>query len=322
LKADHIKAMLACLNSKVEYKQRRTGWVVATCPFAPWLHSGGRDRNASFGVALPQTARKQMYTCFSCGSVGRIESLPFDVREHLRKSKREGYAIGKAIAVLAADEDEPIEIDLPDYDEPIPDPGEVIVWPEFFLESFKSVFSSEAALAYLGTRQITHTEISYLDLRYDTQRQRVCFPIRDFDGKLVGLHGRHISDHPMRYYAYGYEDRRNKLPWLGEQWVDFDEPVLLVESVFDLASVLRVYPNSMCALSSGMSEDKIKRIDQGVLFVTLFDLGTGGDHARESLTEHLRTAHHHITPPKEDPGEMDVDALVSTLGAYLSLTKP
>ena len=264
-----------------------------------------------------------MYHCFSCQKTGRFNDLPFDLREHYRAvPKGERPAFGKALEIIVAEDDDDIDFDdIPDFDEPVIDPDNVIAWPEFYLDSFKSVFAFDNAIDYLRTREIDVAVIRRLDLRFDTSRDRVCFPIRDFDSRLVGLHGRHIGDHPMPYFAYGYEGRRNRTPWLGEQWLDFDNTVLLVESVFDLASVQRVYANSACGLSSGLSEEKIKRINSGVHYVTLYDYGTGGDRARQKLDEVMTCPMLHCYPTREqgDPGNMSEDEIRETLGGRLLL---
>ena len=318
MRPERIEAVLAFLNSKVDHSKNRRGWVIATCPFAVVTHSGAVDRSPSFGVSMDAPGKRQVYTCFSCGETGLFEALPFNLRAKMReagKGKQHNYQYGKALEVMVADEDEDLDLDLPDYDDPEPpDPTIVIPWPEYYLDSFKSVFAFSEALDYLHTRQITEDVTLQLNLRFDSQRKRVCFPLRDYDQNLIGLHGRTINEHPMKYYAYGFEDRRNPLPWLGEAWVNFDETVVLVESVFDLASVLRVYPNSMCALSVGMSEEKIKRIDHGVQFITFFDHGTGGDRARDLLTKHLTTPHTHVKPATGDPGDMTESVVVDYIG--------
>lgn len=320
MRPDRIEAVLAFLNSKVDPVRKRKGWVVSTCPFAPWTHQGGSDRSPSFGVSMDTPGKRQVYTCFSCGEKGLLENLPFDVRHMQRTESKpvpDKYYYGKALQVLVADEDENLDMDLPEYDDPVDDPDEIIPWPEWHLDSFKSVFAFEDAVKYLATRQISDTVTQFLDLRFDSFQRRVCFPLRDWDGTLIGLHGRTIEDHPAKYFAYGYEGRRNPLPWLGEQWVDFDKPVVLCESVFDLASVLRYYKNSMCSLSVGMSEAKIKRIDQGVQFITFYDHGTGGDRARETLTKYLQTPHVHVTPATGDPGDMSKGVISDYLHHFL-----
>lgn len=328
IKRDRVEAVLAHLGVTADHKVKRTGWVISTCPFAPWKHESGVDRNPSFGVSVEgnDLNKRQVYHCFSCQATGLFDDLPFNLRELYREDSkgRPRPNFGEALQIIVADEDDDLDLDnLPDYDEPKIDPDDVVPWPDWYLESFKSVWGFEAALAYLGTRQISDPVIKNLDLRFDTSRERVCFPIRDFENRLVGLHGRHISDHPLRYYAYGFEGRRNRLPWLGEHWIDFDLPVLLVESVFDLASVLRVYSNSMCGLSAGLSDAKLQRVRGALSYVTLYDHGTGGDRAREAISRVLAPGSHvnHAVPTEAqgDPGEMCVAELQEALGGKLRL---
>lgn len=315
MREERVVQLLACLNSQLDPKSKRTGWVVATCPFAPWTHETGHDNHPSFGVNLPKGGKTQIYNCFSCGEAGGLDDLVFDVRDHYRKKKDVRYQIGKALEILVADDEEVVDFEVPEYDEPQENPDEVIFWPEHFVQSFKSVFAFEEALEYLKTREGDYAVWQKADLRFDSDRRRVCFPIRDFDGKLVGLHGRHIKDHPLPYYAYGFQDRRNKICWFGEHWLDLDRIVVLVESVFDAASVLRIYDNVICPLSAGFSKEKVRRIDGALGYITLFDNGTGGDRARERLSECLKSDFVHVKPPEgcKDPGEMSVDQLKKTL---------
>lgn len=330
IRRDRVAAVLTHLGAKTDNKVKRTGWVVSTCPFAPWQHESGTDRNPSFGVSVEGSGNaannRQVYHCFSCHATGLFDDLPFNLRELWREDSK-GVPkpnFGEALQIIVADEDDEIDLDnLPDYDEPQVDPDDIIVWPEWYLESFKSVFNFEHALSYLLGRETDTQVVQQLDLRFDTSRERACFPIRDYDGRLVGLHGRHIGDHPLRYYAYGFEGRRNRLPWLGEHWINLDMPVLLVESVFDLASVLRVYPNSMCGLSSGLSDNKLRRIEGAMNYVTLYDYGTGGDRARETISrvlgESSHVAHAVCTEAQGDPGEMCVVELTKALSGHLRL---
>ncbi len=319
MKTERIAQLLSCLNSQVDANAHREGWVIATCPFAPWTHDAGVDNKPSFGVQHYKPGKTQIYNCFSCGEAGAVDDLVFEVRDHYKQKKNVKYQIAKALEILVADDDEELDIDVPDYDEPVDDPEVVIHWPEFYLDSFKSVFAFEPAVKYLETRQINGATARFLDLRFDTNRQRVCFPIRDWEGRLTGLHGRTITDHPMPYYQYGFESRRNKMPWLGESWVDLDKTIVLVESVFDLAAVCRVYTNVMCPLSSGFNDNKVRRIDDGIQYVTFFDHGTGGNHARDRIDKVMQAPHVHVVPTKKngDPGNMSGGQIMTALQMHI-----
>jgi len=52
------------------------GWVRASCPLAPWLHEGGRDRKPSFGIKLSDASTDApYYHCFTCNSSGPLPRL-------------------------------------------------------------------------------------------------------------------------------------------------------------------------------------------------------------------------------------------------------
>lgn len=63
----------SCIKSRGE-------WVTATCPFSPYTHSKGADRNASFGISVSHDGSSG-YNCFSCGERGSLTMLPFKLSQ-------------------------------------------------------------------------------------------------------------------------------------------------------------------------------------------------------------------------------------------------
>ena len=119
---------------------------------------------------------------------------------------------------------------------------------------------------------------------------------------------------------YGFNNKRNTEPWLGESWVDQDKLVVICESVFDLAAIYPVYPNVMCSLSSGMAANKVKRIADAGEIVTLYDHGKGGDSARKTLHKYLGKAIlGDCIPTKEqdDAGNMSIEEIAEILKDYI-----
>jgi len=307
---DSIFKFLQHVNSKVAQVQERAGWVVGSCPFAAWRHDGGVDKHPSFAVRIKE-GNQSMYNCFSCNSHGDLSDMILDLRQ-LKATNIEWEA---ALQLIAQEEDE-FDMVIKDYQEVIEDSDTVKTFPEWWLDSFPLAKDHEEALEYLYSRELDTKIINELPIVYDTVRKRVCFPIRDWNGFLVGLHGRTIVDDKQTYHMYGCNGVRNKLPWLGESWVDLDQPVLLVESVFDLASAYRVTPNVMCSLSAGISKAKAKRIVDAADIVTLYDYGKGGDAARTALSKYLPKSHiiHQIPTEEEgDPGNMSIEQLMAYL---------
>ncbi|MBY0560031.1 MAG: hypothetical protein K2Q04_09285 [Hyphomicrobium sp.] len=157
-----------------------------------------------------------------------------------------------------------------------------------------------------------------LDLRIDTYQKRVCFPIRDFKGRLVGFHGRAVEKGvEPRYRMYLQGGHNNPIYWLGEHWVDLDKPLVVVEGPFDVASVRRVYKNVASPLFSNPSFEKLRRMASCLEWITFYDRGTGGDAGRAKVSACLHQDHvvQHVLPPegRKDPGEMTLTELRTSL---------
>lgn len=289
------------------------GWVRASCPLAPWFHDSGKDSNPSFGLRVVPNG-ESYFNCWACKS-GDLLMLV-----QLLKSGGAGlprYDLAKAVQLIA-DEEEGSTISLKidefaEFAKPNDDPDMDIAFSEEWLMSFKVAWKVPLALEYLAGRGVSKELAIELDLRFDTSKKRVCFPIRNFKGVLVGLRGRTIDAQEglPPYHDYGGEQtQRNRMPWYGENLIDFDKPVVMPESVFDYASVFRVYRNVLAPMTVGMGEQKLKRVQEALEIVTLFDNGKGGDKARLLVDKYLpgSVRVHRLPPPnRKDAGEMSVD---------------
>jgi len=155
----------------------------------------------------------------------------------------------------------------------------------------------------------------------------VAFPIRDFNGDLCGLRARRLAptDDQPRYHNYkSGTGKHNVLVWYGEHWLNFDKPVLMCESVFDVASAFRVYRNVCAPMTAGFKEERARRMKQAIEIVTLFDGDKAGDKARQRVSRYLSAAKiTHLYPPegRKDPGEMTIPELRELLGPRLKLRK-
>lgn len=274
-----IKKVLSMVGSTVCQAQHREHWLTASCPFAPWDHDGGIDKNPSFGISLK--SKKSHYHCFSCNASGELANLPMDVAYKNHDMPKIELDVFSAIDFISKHTE---YSSAPDFQENfIPEVEEEHLFPDWWLNSFMFVFENPEGLAYVRSRGLTDRVIQKFNLRYDTSRRRVVFPLRNWDGELVGAHGRAIDKGVVpSYYFYSHEHKNNKLPWLGEHYININKPVLVVESVFDLAAVWPIYNNSICPLSAGLSKQKIQRIHHIPHIVTMFDYGKGGDAARNN----------------------------------------
>ena len=280
----NILALLPLLDSEVALKQPRDQWVTARCPFAAWKHNNGVDNNPSFGIEIVPGGESRAH-CFTCNSTGLLNSFVHEwIRTVLDEDPDRNFT--ELLQVVAREMDEDLELEIDDPTPTIQPKQDVDVWPESYLDSFQLLAFYEDALQYVVNRGIPVQTIIDLRLVYDSTRRRVCFPIRDWQGRLTGLHGRDITGtHALKYLAYGYEKKRNPIVWLGEQSADFSEPIILVESVFDYAKVKQVYSNVLSPLSAGMSTEKVQRIKGFPKYYTMFDNDLAGKQATETVLE-------------------------------------
>ena len=304
---------------------KRGGNVVGRCPLGPWSHKAGISSEFTFGTKIEHG--DPPCNCFACGYKGTLGTLLQRViGENKLNPSGLDYDFKTAMDLLVeAEEDDP-EIDfdaIPDIEENLAaNKNAMHLFPEAWLSTFPLAIHVPLGRAYLKKRGVGLAVAKDLDLRFDPSQGRVCFPVRDFAGKLRGLHGRAISAQTdPRYRMYLHDKRNNPLVWLGESWVDLDKPIVVVEGPFDVASVLRVYPNVVSPLFASPSDAKLKRMMDALEWVTLLDRGTGGDEGRQRVEKLFGKTHviNHAMPPehRKDPGEMTPEEIINAIHQWL-----
>lgn len=320
---DATRKWLQLIGCKISATTGRTGWVLSDCPLGPWRHKEGKSASDVFGVRLdPGDA---FCYCFACDFHGSQSELLIEMKRLNKQAFHQDYPFGEALSqVMEAEEAVELNLDFPDIEEMLLTKKEGLhEFPQWWLETFSLASSHEWATSYLQSRQVPGALWGALDLRADTEQRRICFPVRDFKGVLRGLHGRAVD--PVtepRYRMYLHAKRKNVDVWLGESWVDFTKPLVVVEGPFDLASVYRVYRNVASPMYSNPSEPKLRRMMDVGEWVTLLDVGTGGDKGRSKIDKVCKgCVVHHLTPTagKKDPGQMSVQELQDVLGPYVPL---
>ncbi len=324
MKADRLVKLLKMLNAKVPIAQQRAGWFVASCPLAPWTHDGGEDKNPAF--AVKKEAGDAFCNCFACGFHGKLSALVLEMRQRNKTEHKMSVKWGDAMTLIDdADADEFMNLDSPDVEEMLfGSKTQQHEFPAWWLESFPPFQQVPFARDYLQQRGVSEEVATILDVRADTKQQRVCFPVRDFKGRLKGLHGRAIKDGvDPRYRMYLQAGRNNPIVWLGESWIDFEKPIVVVEGPMDVASVFRVYRNVTSPLFANPSTEKLIRMSDALEWITFLDRGKGGDAGRAKIKKILHKDHvvRHLEPPegRKDPGVCSVDEIRGLLAPYVNL---
>jgi len=256
-----------------------------SCPLAAWRHDTGIDRNPSFGVYVHEKKPSRAF-CFSCGFTGDLMDVVLEIKQNTGKSDQIDF---KQAMRLAEADGTKEGLELAYYTEAKTD-KDIYFFNEHWLSSFMSCVDSEDGLNYCLKRGVPTWVVRELGLVYDSSESRVCFPIRDFDGRLVGLHGRSTNDNVQPVYRM-YTDtypvkggRTNPDCWFGESTVQLDYPVVVVESVFDYARVYEVYKNVVCPLTASVNERKILRLQDSLFLIKMMD----ADKAGRSLSYKLK----------------------------------
>src|SRR5690625_1630317 len=200
------------------------GWLMASCPFAKWKHTSGRDRNPSFGVSINDKGLSG-YNCFSCGQTGRISGL-VRALSHFREVDYGDLAIRAEMAESAVPEFEEIGKRL--WDEKPNNP----INPAIVEGFYRPVWEVPEYREYVEGRGVTERTAECVGLLADEEKQRVLFPVYDRQKNLYGFTGRLIyedEDRPKIKDYYGLSKESNLL---GAEFLHESEEVLLVEGLF------------------------------------------------------------------------------------------
>jgi hypothetical protein len=324
MKADDILKFLNAVGIPNGNRYKRTGNIISRCPLGPWRHEGGQSSPEVFGVKIENG--DPQCNCFACDYRGTLGKLlqrlkGLDVVNH-KIDIDWGTA---AQVVFDAEITSDFDFNIPGIEEVLSSNKNALhEFPDWWLEGFPDGTGVGWAREYLKMRGMTKSVAAKMDVRCDPSEQRVCFPVRDFQGVLRGLHGRALDPGvEPRYRMYPQAKRTNPVVWLGEHWVDTEKPIVVVEGPFDLASVLRVYPNAVSPLFANPGAVKVKRMSDALEWVTLLDRGAGGDTGREKINKALGKDHvlKHLHPPtgRKDPGEMSKEELVELLSPHVPI---
>lgn len=324
MKPSSTIAVLKLLGSKVPLSQSRGGWIECSCPLGPWEHTNGKSSPRVFGAR--NTGRDPLCKCFSCAFVGDLSDLAAEIMMRNAHQRASAIDFKKVFELLAeADqESELVNLDSPGIEELLESSADGIKpFPAWWLGSFPPYTEFGWAKDYLAARGVHPKIASMLDLRADPNEKRVCFPVHDFEKQFAGLHGRAVNKATEpRYRMYSWQHSNNPIVWLGEGWIDFNKPILVVEGPMDLASCMRVYRNTTTPLFANPSAKKLARMADALQWVTLLDHGTGGNKGRENISKYMKeTEIIHLVPPanRNDPGACSAAEIIDVLKDTLDL---
>lgn len=186
-------------------KVRSNGWVVSSCPLAPYTHGGGIDSSPSFGVHA-QDGRSG-FRCLSCGRAGDLGLLPIVLQAFgdrraqavLAFIQRKNHASLAQIQerLERASYKTEVRVVSPAQTASRPRPvssllGEAkyVILPDEDLRHFMKLPDDVLASPVMSKRRITPQTYERWQIRWQPWAHRIAIPTRDFEKRLVGIAGR------------------------------------------------------------------------------------------------------------------------------------
>jgi hypothetical protein len=248
-----LRRLLLKLDIEVTDKNP-SGWLLARCPFAEFLHAKGTDRKPSFYVRANADGPSGFH-CFTCKQHGGVRALVNQLG-YYRDADYNHLAL-QATLLEVPERFADYEASDTDILDSLPEPINELV----YLSMYPSAVEFADALIYLASRGIGESTAEKLRLRYDPEAKRILFPVYDSAKLLYGFTGRSIVPDDLRDPKVpkikNYTGLKKEYRLLGEQFIDNDKPILVVEGLFALAHLIEIgvcnFCNPLALMGSSLS---------------------------------------------------------------------
>lgn len=341
LKVQAVLRLLGCHKIKT----RPNGFVVGSCPFAPFRHQNGSDMAPSFGIKVNDCGSSHFH-CYTCRLSGDMTTLVNMLRWKYKDVGVDLTELGRLIANddietpdslasrLASIEDKPKPIEIAGMKLSSStaqsygiDAASLEYLPETTLDPFRA-FPINAWMYLKGPkRKFTEETILAWELGWYEEEQRIIIPIRDCTGRLVGYSRRLLEDE----WVFDFE-RNKHLPFAGRKrppkylhsdgfkrdLVLYGEHMLkkesrtgyLVEGFFDVIYLWQLgYYNAVAIMGTHLSplqEHKILQFfDRLIVFRDGDEAGKGASDKIVKKLSEKIIVTATDTPPSKDPNSLN-----------------
>lgn len=231
-------------------------------------HSSDSDHADSMGISISPGTTSLVH-CFACKFKGTLSTAIAELGKHSGEDYDPVIELARA---LDAEDLEALADSIPDYDhvKVSDDEGDDLL-PEDLLE-----VHTKCGSKYLLNRGISVDTMREWEVHIDEEHKRVMFPIRRFDGRLVGAVGRTLVGHKLRYWNYWDVIKTRFL--FGENKILEGTTAVVVEGLLDTVGVWQALRDSgmldqysvVGLLGSEVSDIQIRKIGRWFDDVVLF----------------------------------------------------
>jgi len=257
-------------------------WVMTNCPLSAYLHEGGTDNNASFGIKV-NPHDSSVFHCFTCKAKGVLKTLLEDLGEYTGEDYSE--------EISSIDRDEDLNATLPIWDKRTTYNSKYKKLGEPISEDYLDLYESAKGHPYLVERGIQDWVVDQLGLCVDPDDhgvERILFPVFSIIGGFYGYTSRATGDAKPKVRDYFGLPKKNLL--LGAHLINRQEYnyVVLVEGLFDYANLYQLGAPVVAALHSSITSEQAAILkDMRVSVYTMFDDDKAGRMGRSTVKDRL-----------------------------------
>jgi hypothetical protein len=325
--------------SSIRSKDR---WVEASCPLARWTHGkSGTDSRPSFGVSIEPQGESR-WRCLGCALGGTLNELLWSVQRHQQRA-RERIAVDLSplfthvrvhemagglagIQTKLANIEKPKEAGVGGWYTPPKVDLDAVVrslvpLPEEDLSRFEPIVPKSDAGRYLlgPKRRLPVHAWSAWELGWHAPSRRVAIPVRDHEGRLMGITGKSIKPNTSSPWRHSDGFKRNYLLFGEHKLPDLKVTGYLVEGHFDVMYLwAHGYVGAVGVMGSYLSPYQLRQCCRFFDRVVIFrDGDEAGKKAAESfqndLAKHLPVS---VPPVVEgrDPDQYTAEELLDIIG--------
>ena len=279
------------LCDRMSWKAKiRNNWISTSCPFAEVTHEKGQDHNPSFGICIEPSSESH-YNCMACGKKGSLSALPLVLENMEILSQDDADSLRAIISESErySDKKDSTEGYLVDRAPEL---------SEYTLERFQKIRQ-----VHIKSRGILPESVSKFELMWDREENRLMFPIRDGEGRLVNIRGRYLGDAEkdgvLRYREYSElsPSRRSAKKfgvWYGDSLSqEPNKATILMEGEIDLIRFKQVFPraNVKAAIGASIPKEQLKSLVEKLPakgLVLFFDADLAGKKATETVLKAVK----------------------------------